>query len=193
MKRVALAQANQRLKAAQEALSRLNMADSYPSFVRAWSDFLVAANGIYAKLEQGAKGCGKSEAWFGRKKHDRKKDQLLCYLHHARNADEHGIEPVTSNASSIAVGGNGVIRRASFDWHEDGSPNIQIDADPGINIVIEAKGKLIGIYDHGDAYPPPEVHLCVKISDASPKGVGALAIAYFETILYEADQLPAGP
>jgi hypothetical protein len=80
-----------------------------------WENFLIAANGIYSKLERGAKTNGKSKAWYGRKKHERKNDPLLSYLHHARNAAEHGIQRITSRTSTrslprTSVGKCGSIR-----------------------------------------------------------------------------------
>jgi hypothetical protein len=52
----------------------------------------MAAGGIYAKLEQGSRTNGRSRAWYGRIKNVRKNDELLSYLHHARNSEEHGLD-----------------------------------------------------------------------------------------------------
>jgi hypothetical protein len=91
----AIHQAQQRLARASQALETLGAATSYDEAETAWSDFLLACSTVYSKLEQGAKGVGASEAWFGRQKHIRKKHPVLRYLHFARNSDEHGIERVT--------------------------------------------------------------------------------------------------
>jgi hypothetical protein len=42
---------------------------------------------------------------YGRAKHERRNDPLLSYIHHARNADEHGIKDITRVAK-----GEGKIR-----------------------------------------------------------------------------------
>src|SRR5690606_27755019 len=88
----AVEQAKIRLKKAETAIARLKSADSFEQAEDAWTDFLSATSTIYSKLEQGAKVNGKSSAWFGRKKKERKDDPLLRYLHYARNSDEHGVQ-----------------------------------------------------------------------------------------------------
>src|SRR5690554_4837888 len=95
MKRPAVEKARARLSRASESLSLIEASDSYESFQSAWTDLLIHLNSVYSILEQGSRGNGKSEAWFGRKKNERRTDPLLQYVHQARNSDEHGIEPIT--------------------------------------------------------------------------------------------------
>ena len=90
----AIEQAEIRLDRVRASTETLCLAKSYKELEIAWIDFLSASSTIYSKLEQGAKGFGKSEAWFGRKKNERRTDELLRYNHHARNSEEHGIDEV---------------------------------------------------------------------------------------------------
>jgi hypothetical protein len=90
----AVEQARARLARAESALKSFDEATVAVEAEVAWTDFLLAAGSVYSKLEQGAKADGKSVAWFGRKKNERKKDPLLRYLHFARNSEEHGIERI---------------------------------------------------------------------------------------------------
>jgi hypothetical protein len=93
----------------RSGLSKYQNWVSFPSGRRSSGE--CRSSTIYSKLEQGAKGCGPSDAWFGRKKYDRKTDPLLRYIHHARNADEHGLEAVTSHdPASLSVGGGGTYK-----------------------------------------------------------------------------------
>ena len=105
MKQAAIYQVQERLARARDAVRRMMEADpyDYKAFDQSWSEFLQAASGIYNKLEQGAKGCPKSEGWYGRKKHERKKDQLLLYLKEARAADHHGITGTTLHSFSAKL------------------------------------------------------------------------------------------
>ena len=103
MKVAGLDAARERLRRAQSALERLEQAMTNRERETAWSEFLLASHALYSKLEHGSKGCGKSEAWFGRKKHERKNDELLCYIHHARNTDDHGITGTTLAGADIRV------------------------------------------------------------------------------------------
>jgi hypothetical protein len=92
----AIRQSFARLEKARTALKHLEAAKSFDERESAWSDLLIAGNGIYSKLEQGSKVSGKATGWFGRAKKARKEDPLLSYMHHARNSEEHGIEDVTA-------------------------------------------------------------------------------------------------
>lgn len=93
MKEPAIAAACDRLERVQEALRVFEAGVKTISGTRtAWANFLVAANGVYSKLEQGSKGHGPSEAWYARKNQERKTDETLRYIHQARNAEEHSIE-----------------------------------------------------------------------------------------------------
>ena len=89
----AIEQAQQRLANANEALSRLESANTLLAVERAWSEYLIAVSAIYSKLEIGSKGFGPSEAWFGRKKKQRKDDALLRYLQQARHAIQDRDDP----------------------------------------------------------------------------------------------------
>jgi hypothetical protein len=95
MQKAAIDKAVDRLASAKARLKDLESSKSYETARRSWYDFLFASNAVFAILEQGAKGSNQSENWFGRRKRQRKDDPLLCYLHHARNADEHKTESVT--------------------------------------------------------------------------------------------------
>src|SRR6516165_1236564 len=103
MKAIGLDSARERLRRAHSAFERLERATTNKDRETAWSDFLLASHAVYSKLEQGSKGCGKSQAWFGRKKHERKNDELLRYIHHARNIDDHGIMGTTLAGAEIRV------------------------------------------------------------------------------------------
>lgn len=191
MKQAAIAHANARLAKARRALSEMNEAKSLDDAALAWSDFLIAASGVYSKLEQGAKGGGKSEGWFGRKKHERKADPLLQYVHQARNADEHGIEPITkAEPAGFSIGGRGSYRLDGSYGSEAGLRITHIDGPPPI-VLIGRKLRLTTVRDsrHGDTFDPPTAHLGVAIADPSPIGVAILALSYLEGLLTEAAQL----
>lgn len=88
----ALAAAKVRLERARDAVARLDAATTLADMHSAWSAFLLAAAAVYSKLERGANGKGKCEAWLGKVRHLRKTDPLLSYIHQARNSDEHSID-----------------------------------------------------------------------------------------------------
>lgn len=202
MKSKAIDQARARLEKCNEAISKMESSASFEQFEAAWSDFLLAAAGVYSKLEQGAKGVGSSEGWFGRKKNVRKNDELLRYIHHARNADEHGLDQTTekrdgsttlaSNDGAITANvekdahGNNVIRIASVtQWGPKAPEVITVPAHPVLVAARDSK--------HGDVFQPPTEHLGAKLQDASPLNVARTTVAYLTTLISEAAQLASGP
>jgi hypothetical protein len=133
----------------------LRTAKTMAEFGTAWSDFLLAAGRIFSKLEQGAKISGKSKAWFGPQKHQRQTDPLLAYIHHARNADEHGIGRITEvKPGGISIGSKGSthIKRMVVGG---GRIEAETSGDPLVITITPATARLIPVTDRGIIYEPP--------------------------------------
>jgi hypothetical protein len=181
MEPLAVEQAKTRLQKAEKSLEALRIASNYEEAEEAWSDFLTAASALYSKLEQGSKSNGKSAGWYGRKKHERRKDQLLRYLHHARNSNEHGVERVVARLPGNKFGFKG--RPMKFGEREP--VKIQRIDDKRQPIGDQVDGfldgpslRLVRVHDtiYDDYFDPPEEHLGTKIglADKTPLGVGSL-------------------
>lgn len=154
-------------------------------FEARWADFLMAANGVYTKLEQGSKGNEKSGCWFKRQRSNQKQDPLLRYLRQARNAEEHGIRRVTERVSSkimLEPGG-------SISLESDGTQWIVKSAER----VVPALDRVILVTVFGttfnDRCDPPRRHLGQPLTNAAPQTVAALAITYLQSVLEEARRL----
>jgi hypothetical protein len=130
MQKVAIDKANDRLASAKARLKDLKSSKDYDTARRQWYDFLLCTNAVFSVLEQGTKGFDKSRNWFGKKKHERKNDPLLCYLQHARNADEHNVPSVTE------------LDRQKIVMVEDGKPVAEI------RDVIGNKGTFFSLSDN---------------------------------------------
>ncbi len=201
MKRVALEKAAGHLELACLAIEDMDRASDFKTYEQRWVEFLAQASRFYSKLEQGVKGCPKSEPWFGRRKHERRKDPLLCYIHHARNSEEHTIEHTTSMAADALTGkapdGDFEI---SFDFMVDKNGrqhfrNIRYKDATGADLpftLVNAELVLLTAYDrqHGDKFDPPKMHRARPIVDTTPRGVAMLALAYLREMLDEASGLP---
>lgn len=177
---------------ARAAVAVMEKSAKFSELESAWSDFLIAANRIYTKLEQGAKANGTSQAWFGRKKHQRKKDTLLCYIHHARNVDEHGLTEITEKRlGRLALGiGPGAWR---FDGTIGPGGTMTVTAlggqVPGVSKfaeIIPAKIIMIPIVDRGEKYDPPK---SLDGSDLAPTAAATIAFGRLERIIEEAKKL----
>lgn len=77
MKRIALDKAAGHLELAKEAVHQMAGATNFKTYEMAWQDFLSQASRFYSKLEQGSKGCKKSEPWFGGKNTSAKKTRCF--------------------------------------------------------------------------------------------------------------------
>lgn len=159
-----------------------------------WSDILIHGNRVFTRLEQGAKNT--SKGWFDRKKHLRKNDQILAYMLHARNVDEHGIRRVY-NVEEMT--GNIVIPEGmqpgtpiiNFVRDESGSIIDYRAASPGVR--IESKGgydiKLVTVKDRSVDYPPPTDVDGVQFNEHELLAVGQAFLDRLDTILKEAEEL----
>lgn len=202
MKRIALDKAREHLSLAKGAIAEMQLSNGFEAYEQAWSHFLIQAGRIYSKLEQGAKGCAKSTPWFGLKKHERKKDPLLSYIHHARNSDEHGIEYISSlTAETVSASVNqekGFMFQMRFMVDSEGRfhyRNIKAKSGDGNDLpvsILNPKIVPLTVHDtlHGDNFDPPQMHLSMPIVDPSPQGLAILAANYLTKLLDEASQLP---
>jgi len=93
MDRLGLRYAEQHLETARDSLKSMNMPDlDRKETERHWINFIQASNSYFAKLQQGSKSSPASIEWFKKVNEWRKADELMNYLHHARNAAEHTLK-----------------------------------------------------------------------------------------------------
>ncbi|MBT9370262.1 hypothetical protein [Rhizobium sp. CSW-27] len=162
--------------------------------LRSWEDILTRCGRIYNKLDGGASG--KSQQWWGRKRTERKKDELLRYAHHARNADTHGIAPIAAPSKAIVLTasdqGGGWIN--SFWVGQNGE--ITLDVKDGNGRPIDPRGfvainrwGLIEVTDSGKNYPAPRSHLGQPIDPNNIITVVDLLHAYMGKMVEEAEAL----
>jgi hypothetical protein len=200
MDKSAIDAARVNLAKATVAVDKMRATKSHPEFELAWSDFLMAAGRVYSKLEQGSKTKqgsktnGRSTAWFGRQKHTRKTDPLLSYLHHARNIDEHGLEPVTKlQPGGIGIGtiGQTHVHHLSIQSDQTGRVTIQgqTSGDPLVITATPNSPRLVTVIDSGDKYEPPTEHMGAPIKDQSPVTVADLGLAFLRSMTEEAAKL----
>jgi hypothetical protein len=190
----AVQQAQLRLARARKALADLEgyKGFSFDELEEIWWRFLLSASGVYSKLEQGAKGNSKSEAWFGRVKHERKTDPLLQYIHQARNSEEHSIEGSTSRSDITvkAISPNTTVINPPYGSDEP----IRAFAPVGTKLTVELVPpgvRLVPVKNAkwGDVFHPPQTHLNNPIEEQSIVGVIRLAIAYLEKLIAQAEEL----
>lgn len=191
----AISQANERLQKSILALENMEGDVSFEQFERNWSDFLIATNTIYSKLEQGAKASGVSQAWYGRIKRVRKTDPLLAYLHHARNADEHCLQNTsTANGVGVKLGNanEGMTTTFTVEFYDDGYQEWSTGTSNHNNEEMDFPShhcnfELLPIVDRGRKYSPPTEHLGHALNDLSAISIARTALAYFTALMVEAE------
>lgn len=156
---------------AHQSMDDLISAVHFSDVERNWAAFLMFHNRSFDRLEKAA---GKGEAWFGRVAVTRKADALLRYLHHARNADVHGLVQITTQKP-------GFIYPVEFREHPAGSKT-------GI-VTFEMQDPHIALADAVDCgitYPVPREFEGEPISTPTPTMVGLLGLSWLERTLHEA-------
>ena len=184
--------AGTRLQKAEAAFERVKSSTHFLEFEPAWTDFLIALNGVWEQLFIGTKRNARSRQWYGAKSKLRRKDPLLKYVHQSRNAFEHGSDLVASQRfPSVTFGTPGQMT------HFKGTMRVL----QGIVTYEPASGEtmpeithtpahiaLVRVFDklHDDWFDPPTEHLGSALIDASPHTVGTLALEFHRLLIDQA-------
>ena len=191
MKTVALQQAEARLKRAKDALSEMEQASAFSTLDEGWSNFLVAAKLVYAKLGAGAKGDPTSEGWFARVQGEQRSDPLLRFLYQARNAEEHGLDRSIEHAYDIrVVEGVRLEVDATFEPNGDVIFRNTHDTRQVVHFALKGTAKAITDRRSGQTFAPPTEHLGSPMTDPSIFGIAHAAVAHLERLVGDAQQLP---
>ena len=142
-----------------------------------------------------------SMVWIKTKKRPNK-DSLIRYMVQARNAEEHGVEPVIAQeAGSIGIhSGNPhrLTRMADIVINGDGirllSPSIDVGTGQVVPTIVEQKPsrpRLVTVVDtrFGTEFPPPTEHNGKSLNDVSPYQAATLYLNYLEQLVSEAESL----
>ncbi len=184
-----LAQAKERFDRLRSAAIIVASSAPLPQRESAWLDFIQYHGTIYSKLEQASKATPAARRWFEAKRSERKSDELLKYLLHARNVGEHTILRASGGAI-FAVSGKfqpgGGILGISFDQH--GKP-VAVGSGAGDMKVHENEILLHAAKDRGVVYRPPREHLGQPIEGDTAREVARHALAHAERMIREAAAL----
>lgn len=194
LKAEAVRQAKERLDYARGAVEALAKGKNSKEIGRAWQEYLSNIDAIYEKLRNGSKYNGASEGWYGRVKHIRKTDELLRYLHHARNADLHGLDQSVQHKFNAPI--IETVKTAAEVDKSKGEYLLRINTGrPDQPWLIKAKFpatiKLIPVIDDRDksVFPVPQSHLGQKLPTMKIPELAALALKFFEGVIAEAETI----
>ncbi len=120
-------------------------------------------------------------------------DSLLCYFHHARNAETHGLEASLRPAAPILENVHGA---PSTKLLKDNEREVFVDVKnkqgqvaARLRVILSKTIKLVPVVDRGVTYGTPTEHLGQKLKSGSLAGLCALMISYLETLIDESSKL----
>ena len=195
MRKAGIDKAIKRLSKCKDSMQELLKSASFDEMEAAWEDYLISAHAIYEILKHSSKGNGKSEAWFGRKVRIRKSDELLKYLHHARNSNEHSLRDSTVRRPGFVAFG---VAKPGFSSDifinkfemKDGKilscDMASLDGKPILNQFTPGKITLLSVMDSGQKYDIPSTHLGKDVSSKTIFQLCEISHAYFSSLVSEA-------
>jgi hypothetical protein len=162
----------------------MRTAGEFAGFEEAWRDFLGSIEKCWAKVEQGCQGFRSPyQPWAGSFSQIRKKDPLLRYLKHARNADQHTIQEIVAHhrggwTSFIPASDKPIqIDRMVV---EDGRLMEYRGSEPLHFRIYPDRVELLRVKDRGEWYNPPMQHLDQPLQSNSPLAVAELGLRFYE-------------
>jgi hypothetical protein len=171
---------------AAECVTIIGTSSDFLAIQRAWKSFLTSHHRVFTKLDSSSKS-PKNYDWWGRKVCQRRRDALLRYLFHARNADEHTIEEITGeDETRIMITEPNPRTVAAMERGLIGRPNAPILLSTEI---VFKNLQLMAVVDKGDRYEVPKEYLGAPIMDPIPAIVARLGLAYLDSMLKEAGEL----
>jgi hypothetical protein len=163
-------------------------AASFETFAVAWQMFLDRLEKVWVKAERECQAFrAKFEPWQGTFKVLRREDPLLRYLHQARHADQHSIQPTAVERLA------GVL----IEIPPSGMVELHLDEEQGQLTLVglhrlirrEQPGyMLLPIENRGTAYKPPAEHLGQRLTAADPLTVAEKGLAFYEDFLRQVEE-----
>lgn len=168
----------------------MRSAHEFSEFAAAWTGFLHALDRAWNKLEALAPQAGsRFKPWAGSHRNRRTNDELLCYLWHARNVDEHTLQEVVEHQP----GSFSFLLPASpakdlyIEYLEIDGPSIKYRGSQPPRIeVTPPRVALLPVTDRGVQFDVPRVHLGKGISEGNPIEAAELGLRYYSNAIDEA-------
>ena len=153
-------------------MERMRSAPDFDGFKDAWLQYLAALRKVWIKTERGCQHVRKSfEPWQGKFKRQRKIDQLLRYLEHARNADQHSLQLILDDVPEQIV--------------TAGGDTVYVGNDV---VVIAPRIELRPVKASGEWYEPPVEHLGTALAERGPLNVAELGLTFYADFVEQTER-----
>ena len=194
--RLILADAREQVEAMRA--SRTN-GKGYDAFRKAWRYFLTSYYVTFQKLRAGADGNAASEAWCRALVNFCKGDELLNYLHQARNHSDHGLgmsapldpprlEQVRDFNARVAPDRIGKELMINLVGTKGQKPLARL------KVTMPKSARLVAVTDErsGKVYSSPTMHLGQRLKSMSIMDAADLALDFVESKVEEAAAMAKG-
>jgi len=194
---VRLAEPTNDLKIAERLLNTMISTAQFPTLYEAWQDFLSRIERAWQNAERTLRGEKGFQQWFRPYQELRKKDPLLRFLAHARNAETHAGCATIDRPLRIVIrdkAGHSFsvdrIRRTL----EDGTLTIDIETAARDMLldyearVLAADPVLVRFKERGVWYNAPRMHLKKPLpSPLHPVDAARAGLHFYRTFVKEAE------
>lgn len=184
-----MAETSADLQIAREAIERMANAESFADFHRHWQDFLFrlerAWEGALGRMKS-LRG-GTAQSWTSANSSLRKKDLLLRYLKHARDAETHVLGETVENVLELSFEDR--FRRGfrvnSVSTHIEGTTLIVNIDSPDEHLEWQGNVKpgdprMLRFKSRGVWYNPPTEHLGNRLDNVHPVAVALLGYEFYK-------------
>jgi hypothetical protein len=190
-----LRQSKLELRAAKKALEEMRAAKDLEEFAVAWRSFLDQLEKVWVKVERECQPFrNRCQPWQGVAPSLRRKDELLRYLHQARNADHHSIQPTTQEIIAelqLTIPPLGAVQ-IHFDKEK---LTLTINGECHSLVTRGPRYLLLPVTNQGMTFAPPTEHLGQKLPLNDAVLVAAMGLAFYEDYVaqVEAEFFPPSP
>ena len=177
------------LDRAEIQLHVMQSATNLDVYEGAWKCFLTDIETAWNLCLDAVKGNGRAQQIVSSTNRDRKNDDLVRYLMHARNSRTHSIRPITERVlgATTVVGGahGGVILPGTI---TGGDPTAtRLETSGNITVSFQpARMEVIEVQDRGHSYPPPSSHQGSPLSTCIPHALAAMGLIYYRSAVSSA-------
>lgn len=182
-------QAKIEIQSAERAITKLKDAKTFDEFEDAWKNYLNNIEKCWKKVERICQPIkNKFQPWQGQFVRLRRKDMLLKYLLHARNADQHSIQEIIEHKQGGVAfkhpGGSGFVESMKI-------VNGVITEYIGSPLIVEnypSKIELLKFKNRSGWYNPPTQHLDQNLEKRDPISVAQKGLEFYKQFLEEAER-----
>ncbi|ACT46986.1 hypothetical protein [Methylotenera mobilis] len=172
---------------AQSAIEAMSKTTDFNEFERHWQDYLFRIERAWETASNYAKKTGgKCQRWISNNSTLRKKDPLLRFLKHARDAETHAVSATVDRSIKVSLAdrlGRKIQLNSASVSFEDGvltldlqSPDKSVDWLPAL---LPGDPYLTRFKTRGEWYNPPTYHLNEKIKDFHPVAIAILGLEFY--------------